>query len=73
MKLAVFDELFKGMSKKVEELEKYFIEDIDWQNSYFYTDSIINIKLLELVGNLVAVNPDTHILNHAQKQNCQIV
>ncbi|MGL6105397.1 HAD family hydrolase [Romboutsia sp.] len=59
--------------KKVEELEKYFTEEIDWQSSYFYTDSIRDIKLLELVGNPVAVNPDTHLLNHAQKQNWQII
>ena len=59
--------------KKVDELEKYFIQDIDWQNSWFYTDSIRDIKLLELVGNPVAVNPDSHLLNHAKDNNWVII
>lgn len=59
--------------KKVEELENYFTEEIDWENSWFYTDSIRDIKLLELVGNPVAVNPDTYLLNHAKCKNWNII
>lgn len=59
--------------KKAEELLSYFTEEIDWENSFFYTDSIRDIKLLELVGNPVAVNPDTHLLNHAKNKGWDII
>lgn len=55
--------------KKAEELEKYFTQKLDWENSYFYTDSMRDIKLLEMVGNPVVVNPDQNLLNHAKQQN----
>lgn len=59
--------------RKVEELENYFTQTLDWENSYFYTDSIRDIKLLERVGNPVAVNPDQHLLNHAKDRNWDII
>ena len=59
--------------KKAKELEKYFTEKLDWKNSYFYTDSMRDIRLLEKVGNPVVVNPDQNLLNHAKEQNWIII
>ncbi len=59
--------------QKVDELKNYFKQEIDWENSYFYTDSIRDIKLLELVGNPVVVNPDQHLLNRATELKWDII
>jgi len=44
-----------------------------FENSYFYSDSINDLPLLELVDTPVAVTPDDKLRAHAQKLNWQIV
>ncbi len=45
----------------------------DMQGSYFYSDSINDLPLLELVKNPVAVDPDERLFDHAQKAGWQII
>ncbi len=58
--------------QKADELVKHF-EKIHWEDSIFYTDSIRDLKLLQLVGTPVVVNPDTHLLNNATELNWEII
>lgn len=48
-------------------------EEIDWQNSLAYADSIADLGLLNLVGKSVVVKPDKRLLKHALKENWQII
>lgn len=57
--------------KKARELAEKL--KIDLSKSYAYTDSISDIKLLEEVGNPVAVNPDKRLLRLAGKNNWKII
>ncbi|MFH0987660.1 MAG: HAD family hydrolase [Patescibacteria group bacterium] len=61
---------------KIEKL-KSFLEkknlDIDFKESFAYSDSIFDLPLLELVGHPVAVNPDKDLLKIAKRKNWQIV
>lgn len=42
--------------------------DIDLARSYFYTDSITDLPLLEIVGNPVVVNPDHRLYREAVRR-----
>jgi phosphoserine phosphatase len=47
---------------KVVWAERFAAEwDVDLAASYFYTDSISDLPLLERVGHPIAVNPDTRL------------
>lgn len=46
---------------------------IDLQASYFYTDSIADLPLLEKVGYPVAVNPDRPLLKLAEQRGWDVV
>lgn len=46
--------------------------EIDLSSSYFYTDSISDLPLLERVGHPVAVNPDPRLRRLAQKRGWPI-
>jgi HAD superfamily hydrolase (TIGR01490 family) len=43
-------------------------EDIDLARSYFYTDSITDLPLLDLVGHPVVVNPDPLLYREARRR-----
>lgn len=45
---------------------------IDWQQSHAYADSILDLPMLELVGNPVAVYPDDPLRQHARACNWEI-
>jgi len=47
--------------------------DIDLGASFFYTDSIADLALLEQVGHPVAVNPDRPLLKVAEERGWDIV
>jgi HAD superfamily hydrolase (TIGR01490 family) len=47
--------------------------DIDWENSSAYGDSISDISVLELVGNPVAVRPESRLKIVAEKRNWEII
>jgi HAD superfamily hydrolase (TIGR01490 family) len=54
---------------KVVWAERFAAEyDVDLDASYFYTDSISDLPLLERVGHPVAVNPDLRLKRLAQKR-----
>jgi len=44
-----------------------------FENSYFYSDSINDLPLLELVDTPIAVTPDDKLRAHAQASNWQII
>ena len=43
-------------------------EQVDLARSYFYTDSITDVPLLDLVGHPVVVNPDPLLYRHARRR-----
>lgn len=48
-------------------------QDIDWENSYAYADSLSDLTVLELVGNPVAVNPESKLQAIAKKREWSII
>jgi HAD superfamily hydrolase (TIGR01490 family) len=46
---------------------------IDWSKSYTYADSMIDLAILELAGNPVAVYPDEQLREHAVNQGWEIL
>jgi len=84
MKLAIFD--FDGtiyprdtlpflcFQKKVNALlEAIPAEKIDFQESYAYADSYSDLKLLELAGNPVAVEPKKRLGEIAREKNWKVI
>ena len=65
--------LLEGANKAsyVEKLIKKFKISID--NVTAYSDSYLDIPLLESVGVAVAVNPDKHLKLHCKKENWEII
>jgi phosphoserine phosphatase len=54
---------------KVVWAERFAAEhDVDLAASYFYTDSISDLPLLERVGHPVVVNPDLRLRRLARKR-----
>ena len=47
--------------------------DIDWENSSAYGDSISDITVLELVGNPVAVRPESRLKAVAEERKWEII
>lgn len=61
-------------SKKLTALKnKYKNEDIEWDKSYAYADSIDDLELLKQFKNPVAVNPDEKLLNYAKRNSWKII
>ncbi len=61
---------------KLQRLERYLSGDgqgISLDRSYFYTDSIVDVPLLEKVGHPVAVYPDSQLADMAALRGWQIV
>jgi HAD superfamily hydrolase (TIGR01490 family) len=60
-------------SGKVVWAERFAAEhDLDLSASYFYTDSITDLPLLQRVGHPIAVNPDPRLRRLARKRNWPI-
>jgi HAD superfamily hydrolase (TIGR01490 family) len=60
-------------SGKVVWAERFAAEhDVELSASYFYTDSITDLPLLERVGHPVAVNPDPRLRRLARKRDWPI-
>lgn len=67
-------------SGKVERLEQWLTESAQgkpladkFKQRYFYSDSINDLALLELVDNPIAVTPDKRLRAHAEKLHWQII
>jgi HAD superfamily hydrolase (TIGR01490 family) len=61
---------------KVERLNRFLTgpgKEIDLTKSYFYTDSVMDLPVLKLFGNPVAVYPDEYLAKTAKAQNWQII
>jgi HAD superfamily hydrolase (TIGR01490 family) len=60
---------------KVVRLEQYLGDrsTIDWEQSWSYGDSNIDIPVLERVGNPVAVYPDNKLEAHSHKNGWEII
>ena len=59
---------------KVTRLQLHLGPDsrIDWERSYAYADSILDLPMLEKVGNPVAVYPDDQLSRHARASGWEI-
>lgn len=62
-----------GSRKKDEIFAHLANDEIDWENSYAYGDSIADIDVLELVGNPVAVKPEQRLAEVAKKRQWEIL
>ncbi|MGB0931033.1 MAG: HAD-IB family hydrolase [Chitinophagales bacterium] len=60
----------EGKAYAARELTKEF--DLDLGKSYFYTDSAEDMPLMEIVGNPVAMNPDTKLASVAYENDWPI-
>lgn len=61
---------------KVEKLKNFFSEktlEINFRESFAYSDSIFDLPMLELVGNPVVVEPDKKLLEIAKNKGWQIL
>lgn len=48
-------------------------KSVDWKNSYAYADSLSDLSVLELVGNPVAVQPDSRLHSIAKERNWEVI
>lgn len=59
---------------KVIEIRKHLEgKDVDWANSYAFSDSITDLDMLQMVGNAYVVGPDDELLQHAKEQRWEII
>lgn len=61
---------------KLEKTERFFSEKnlkINFKESFAYADSFVDLPILELVGNPVAVSPDEKLRELAQRKGWQII
>ena len=59
---------------KVQRLEQWLADrDASLEGSFFYSDSINDLPLLELVDTPIAVTPDDKLRLHAEKHHWQII
>lgn len=59
---------------KVIEIKKHLEgKNVDWENSYAFSDSITDLDMLNLVGNAYVVRPDNELLAHAEKHRWEII
>ncbi|HMN11311.1 MAG TPA: HAD-IB family hydrolase [Bellilinea sp.] len=62
-------------ANKVRRLEQHLMgtTEILWDQSYSYADSMVDLPLLEHVGNPVVVYPDSQLTAHAKEQGWEII
>jgi phosphoserine phosphatase len=79
--LIIENNVFKGIQgnsvykeEKVNRAEKFLKENnMTFEDSYFYSDSISDLPLLEKVGNPVCVNPDKKLAKIAINKQWKIL
>jgi len=62
-----------GQAKRNMLLEAFSAQDIDWQSSRAYGDSLTDIYIMETVGDKIAVRPDPHLLDYADQNGWRIM
>lgn len=66
-------EMISG-GKKLEKIQEAFKNNqVDWKNSLSFADSYSDLKILEIVGNPVAVNPDRKLKQIAKDRGWKII
>ena len=68
----LFSSNCKGDEKRRRLLEAYPATEIAWDQSYGYGNSVEDVSFLELLGNVVAVNPDAKLRRIAVQWNWAI-
>lgn len=63
----------QGERKKENIFAQLANNDVDWKNSFAYGDSYSDLNVLELVGNPVAVKPDSRLLQVANARKWEII
>jgi phosphoserine phosphatase len=59
---------------KVTRLERWMLENgFDLEDSYFYSDSMNDLPLLERVTHAVAVDPDPNLRAEAEKRGWPVI
>ncbi|AQQ53978.1 HAD family hydrolase [Planococcus lenghuensis] len=60
--------------RKIEEIKAALGDrEIDWNDSFAYSDSVSDLPILELAGNAVAVQPDERLRTIASKRGWEIL
>lgn len=62
-----------GQAKRSMLLETFSDQEIDWQASRAYGDSLTDIYIMETVGEKIAVRPDPHLLDYADQNGWRIM
>ncbi len=63
----------QGLRKNEKILQSLHEKKIDWKNSFAYGDSLSDLSVLELVGNPVAVKPDSRLLGIAKDRQWEVI
>ncbi|MGM0903768.1 HAD family hydrolase [Mesobacillus maritimus] len=63
----------QGYRKKEVVQEQFSNVEVDWANSYAYGDSYSDLDVLELVGNPVAVKPDSRLSEVANNRKWEMM
>ncbi len=79
--LIIENDIFKGIqgknvygNVKVERAKEFLSgKNMKFEDSYFYSDSISDLPLLEAVGNPICVNPDKKLMKVAINKNWKIL
>ncbi len=62
-----------GKEKVNRLVQKPWFEDVDWANSWAYSDHIADLPILTLCGNPVATTPKKALRRHARQQGWPIM
>lgn len=62
-----------GREKMLKLRSRFDAEQIDWEGSFSYADSISDIEVLEAVGNPIAVNPAPELKQRAEESGWRIM
>lgn len=63
----------QGVRKREVVMNQFVNMEVDWANSYSYGDSYSDLDVLELVGNPVAVKPDSRLSEVARNRKWEII
>lgn len=66
-------DIVSGESKLVNLKRHIDLDEVDLQNSYSYGDSLYDRYVLEIVGNPIVVNPDSGLMDLAQKNSWKLL
>ena len=53
--------------------EAFAGQEVDWEASRCFADSVADVKVMGMVGEPVAVNPDPGLLSHARREDWRVL